>query len=249
MRKLFFAPVLLMAAINPSVCLSTSVVPVQDYSGVAAGLFGNMRTPAALIAGAIVPVGLLSAPKLIKGEPRKEELIKKANCLLAVASLLSEILAITYSTVAINKLAEIQFAPTASVSEFISKNFEFAWLGTNVHFLLGLFGFGILVGTKAYFLYGGRVAKIAGCWSLATFLTCTSYVNYGISIGESMDQEGFRFAKNLFGLTLKYMKLAICKARGRPLSLTAMAITLYSIYLTMKQLIEFISLSSSKNTE
>mmetsp|Transcript_2001 Transcript_2001/g.3040 ORF Transcript_2001/g.3040 Transcript_2001/m.3040 type:complete len:253 (+) Transcript_2001:132-890(+) len=225
----------------PTMSLSPSTaIAVKDYTGVAAGLFNNMRTPAALIAGAIVPVGLLTAPELVKGEPKRLELYKKANCLLAVASLLSEILAITYSTVAINKLAEVQFAPTAGVAQLISKHFELAWIGTNVHFLLGMFGFGLLVGNKAYFTYGGKVARIAGCWSVAAFLQCTSIVNQGMAMGSgNVDEKSFMFAKNLLFLLFKYVKVAFIKARSRPLSMTAFAITAYSLFLTAQQLSNF----------
>ena len=106
-----------------------TALAIKDYSGMAAGLFNNMRTPAALIGGAIVPLGILTAPSIEKDEPKRIQVLKKANCLLAIASLLSEILAITYSTVAINKLAEVQFAHTAGASELISKHFELAWIG------------------------------------------------------------------------------------------------------------------------
>lgn len=205
---------------------------LKDYAGAASGLFNNMRTPAALIGGAVVPLGILSAPPLQENESKKVHLLKKANVLLAIASLLSEILAITYSTVAINKLAEVRFAPTSGVSELIAQNFELAWIGTNVHFLLGLFGFGLLVGSKAYFLYGPKVGKIAGSWSVAAFLQCSSIVNRGIAMGSrDTDGTGFQFAKNLFLLTLKYVGLVITKVKEGPLPMLALSFVLYSFFL------------------
>jgi len=225
---IFASPVLAWSSV------AAASVVVKDFSGVASGLFNNMRTPAALIGGAIVPLGLLTAPALIEGEPKRIQLFKKANLLLAIASLLSEILAITYSTVAINKLAEVQFPLTVGVSELIAKNFEMAWIGTNVHFLLGMFGFGLLVGNKAYFLYGEKIGKIAGCWSVAAFLQCSSIVNRGISMGNGGDvgDVGSRFASNLFTLSLRYVGLVVSKARDRPLSMAAVGVALYSVFLT-----------------
>ena len=121
------------------------------------------------------------------------------------------ILAITYSTVAINKLAEIKFPPTPGVSELMSNHFELAWIGTNVHFLLGMFGFGLLVGSKAYFMYGPKLGKIAGSWSFAAFLQCSSIVNNGIAMGQgNVDKAGFhgdRYANNLVTLCMKYIKI------------------------------------------
>lgn len=123
----------------------------------------------------------------------------------------------------------------------MSKHFELAWIGTNVHFLLGMFGFGLLVGMKAYFTYGGRVAQIAGCWSVAAFLQCTSIVNQGIAmVLGNADEENLKFATNLFSLTMKYLKLAFMKARGKPLSMAAFGITAYSLVLTIHYFAAFV---------
>ncbi len=211
---------------------------LQDFSGTASSLFNNMRTPAALISGAIVPLGLLSAPPLEKDERPKIRLFKKANMLLAIASLLSEVLAITYSTVAINKLAEVRFPPTAGVSELIVNHFELAWIGTNVHFLLGMFGFGLLVGSKAYFTYGSKIGKIAGSWSFAAFLQCTSIVNNGIAMGQgkvdSTGFHGFRHANNLVSLCMKYIKIVLSKGREGPLPFLAIIFFLYSLVVSLE---------------
>ncbi len=152
----FLVLFLSLNCVGKAACLSPipAASVIKDYSGQAAGLFNNMRTPAALISGAIVPVGILSAPAVDEKDSPRLELFKKANCLLAIASLISEILAVTYSTVAINKLAEVKFPPTSGVDDLISQHFELAWIGTNVHFLLGMFGFGLLVGNKAFLTYG-----------------------------------------------------------------------------------------------
>jgi hypothetical protein len=241
-KKIFFLSLVALIAV-PTMSLSpSSAIAIKDYSGVAADLFNNMRTPAALIAGSIVPLCLISAPALKKDESKRVALFKKINFLLGVSSLLSEILAITYSTVAINKLAEVKFAPTAGAAELIAKHFELAWIGTNVQFLGGMFGFALLVGSKAYFVYGGKAAKIAGCLSVAAFLQCTSIVNDGIAMGVGgVDIRKLRFAKNLFSLTMKYLKLAFLKAKGRPLSMTAFGVALYSLFLTAQQLACFVT--------
>jgi hypothetical protein len=152
-----------------------------------------MRTPAALIGGTVVSLGVNSAPPIQENDSPFIKAFKKANLLLGVASLLSEILAVTYSSVAINKLAEIKFEPTQSVIELISKHFKLEWVGTNVHFLMGMFGFGLLVGSKAYLTYGTAVGKIAGLWSVATFMQCLAIVNRGIAMGDGF---GTRFANN-----------------------------------------------------
>lgn len=127
---------------------ATAAAVLKDYSGTASGLFNNMRTPAALIGGTVVSLGVTSAPPIKENDSSFVKLFKKANLLLGVASLLSEILAVTYSSVAINKLAEIKFEPTQSVDDLISEHFKLEWVGTNVHFLMGMFGFGLLMVPK-----------------------------------------------------------------------------------------------------
>jgi hypothetical protein len=78
---------------------------LADYSGAATSLFNNMRAPAALIGGSLVPIGILSAPTIQKDDSKAMVLLKKANIIIAVASLLSEIMAVVYSSIAINKIA------------------------------------------------------------------------------------------------------------------------------------------------
>lgn len=212
---------------------ATATAVLKDYSGTASGLFNNMRTPAALIGGTVVSLGIASAPPIKESDSAFLKIFKKANLLLGVASLLSEMFAVTYSSVAINKLAEIKFEPTQSVDELISKHFKLEWVGTNVHFLMGMLGFGLLVGSKAYFTYGAAIGKIAGLWSVAAFLQCLAIVNRGIAMG---DGSGTRFANNFFGLTIDYMTLVVARARGGALPVAAIGLFLYSLVL-MAQLL------------
>ena len=226
---------------------ASAAANLKDFSGTASGLFNNMRTPAAIVGGAIVPLGILTAPPLNDEDTNKIRLLKKANMLLAIASLLSEILAITYSSVAINKLAEVKFPLTEGVSMLISNHFELAWIGTNVHFLFGLFGFGLLVGTKCFFTYGPKVGKIAGCWSVASFLQCTAIVNRGISMGSGeFGVPRIKFADNLLSLSLKYVSLLIAKAKSGILPALAMGILLYSFTLIIDLLMDGFKAEDSK---
>lgn len=212
----------------------TAAVVLKDHTGAAASLFNNMRTPAALIGGAIVPLGLLNSPVVNPDDSRRVKFFKQMNILLAIGSLLSEILAITYATIAINKLAEITVAPTAGVAELISKHYELAWVGTNIHFLAGLFGFAALVGSKAWFSFGKHVGRIAGCWSAAALLQCISIVNRGIAMGHGeIDDSSARYAANLFTLSCRYLQLIVSHARG-VLSITAFGLLIYSLVLVVK---------------
>ena len=211
---------------------------LRDHPSAAANLFNSMRTPAALVAGAVVPLGILTAPPIRANEPRKVKLFKKLNILLAVSSLLSEVLAITYSTVAMNNLAGFaRSEPTKSVAELISRYFEVSWLGTNVHFLFGLFGLCLLVGSKAHMMYGDAIGRIATCLSLSAFLQSVSVVNRGISQGGGTPAR-LSLTRNFFGLGLKYIKLVIQRSNGNVLSIAAIGLFAYSLYLTLNMFAE-----------
>mmetsp|Transcript_16048 Transcript_16048/g.19970 ORF Transcript_16048/g.19970 Transcript_16048/m.19970 type:complete len:262 (+) Transcript_16048:40-825(+) len=195
---------------------------LRDYSAPASALFNNMRTPAALIGGALVPLGILSAPRIEPNDTPITKFFKKANLLLSIASLLSEVIAITYSTVAINKIAELDTVMSEGVAQFIGDYHLLPWLGTNVHFLLGLFGFGLLAISKPYFLYGRNAGNVVACWATAAMMFCVSIVNKGISMGHgTIDNTGARFSDNLFSLTIKYAHLVWSYAQRGPLAYVA----------------------------
>ena len=173
-----------------------------DHSGAASTLFNNMRIPAALIGASIVPLGLLSAPIVESTDNARAIRWKNANMMLAIVSL---VIAIVHSTVAVNKIAELTYEPTEGVSQFMEKYHELSWIGTNVHFLLGLMGFACLALVKPYYLYGKNVGDACACWIGAAMALCISIVNRGISQGYG--SEGF--ANNLGGLMVTYAKLPL----------------------------------------
>ena len=176
-----------------------------DHSGAASTLFNNMRIPAALIGASIVPLGLLSAPIVESTDNAHAIRWKNANMLLAVVSLMNQVVAIVYSTVAVNKIAELTYEPTEGVSQFMEKYHELSWIGTNAHFLLGLMGFACLALVKPYYLYGKNVGDACACWIGAAMTLCISIVNRGISQGHGSDG----FADNLGGLMVSYAKLLL----------------------------------------
>ena len=186
-----------------------TTVALANYSKDAINLFNNMRAPAALISGGLVPLGILiNQPIDETADNPRTKVLKKAGAVVGAASLLSEIIAVTYASIAINKLVELPSPDTASVADLISKHHELAWLGTNIHFLLGIMGFGLLVGIRVYTVMGNRGGGnlVAGL-SLAFFLQSLAIVNRGISrkIGGVKTQ----FASNLGVLLVNYMRALV----------------------------------------
>jgi hypothetical protein len=228
-------PIIIIIISSSVEALASSAVDVlKDHSGAAMGLFNNMRTPAALIAGSLVPLGILSAPRVEKEDTKVVAFLKKANVILGVTSLLSEVLAVTYSSIAINKLAEVDSPLTRGCAELIAKNYELAWIGTNVHFLVGLMGFGLIVGSKAYIANGPRIGKVTIGWAVAAFLQALAVVNKGIALGHGTGAgDSAKFASNFGTLILRYLRLIIQSSRGGVLAIGAILIAAYSLFETI----------------
>jgi hypothetical protein len=98
---------------------------LQQFAPQAVNLFNNMKTPASILAGALVPLGLLaplpSAPARVesagpgRGESRVARYLRQSYVAVAVLSLLSELISVTWATVAVNQLIETSVAPAESV--------------------------------------------------------------------------------------------------------------------------------------
>ena len=217
-----------------------------------------MRTPAALLSGGLVPLGIITAPKVTDSDTKFVKLLKKANMLLAVASLLSELMAVMYSSIAINKLVEIPSPLTSGVSDLISKNFEVAWLGTNFHFLFGMIGFGLLVGNRVYLAFGNPVGKLALGMSASFFLRALSIINTGIAMGASnigpenacRVNTSVRFASNFSGLALKYLRgiFRHC-ATGGICSIASVVIAVVTVIQTIKMLMSEVTAEGAEAEE
>ena len=185
--------------------ISTSLrLSVTDYSEAARVLFGNVVTPAALLASGLVPLGFLAEPL-----PDNTPIRKKLRCLyffLSVASLANELLAIMYATVARSKLTETVVAPASSVFALIIRDFELPWVGANVHFIFGLLGFVGMIMIRAYTLFPPALNKAAAGLGASALLAMLSVVNTGVAEGV-----GRRHALggNLLSLNIRYIVLIV----------------------------------------
>lgn len=86
---------------------STTSLQVAQYAGQAISLFNNMKTPASIIAGAIVPLGFL-APLQLKCEPDDtvwEGRVRRFYQVLSVVTLATELIAVMFATVAVNQVS------------------------------------------------------------------------------------------------------------------------------------------------
>lgn len=193
---------------------------LADYSGQAARMFDNMRAPAALLAGAIVPLGFFAAPKLEKDDSPREKFVKRLHYLVASIGICCELIAVVWSTVAVNKLNEAAVHPSMSLMELLQRDYELPWIGCNVHFIVGLMAFASLLVSYAYVSFGA-VSKPIACVVCAAECLMISVVNDGVVQGDGREG-GVRFGCNLFSLIKRYGFLLITHAvHGHRLTLLA----------------------------
>ena len=209
-----------------------SSVVLADYSSATASLFNNMRTPASIIAGAMVPVGLLSplAIQPQENDGRVEIFLRKSYPFFAVVALCSQLLSVMWATVAVNQLTEAKHVLTTNVWQLIQQDFQIEWVATNAHFVLGMMGFMWVIGTRAYFVAnGGRLGTSVAGLVFSCFLLLTSIGNRGVAAGGGA---GLQYGTNISALFYTYGRLLIKRACAPktfgPLELGAMAIALVS---------------------
>ena len=126
---------------------SSTALAVKDYAPAAASLFNNMKTPASILAGAIVPLGFLAAlpdpPDDKDNVPffhkTMDRMLRKSYLLVTLFSFGSQLLAVMWATVAVNQLTETVVEPAASVWALLKRQdwLDLAWSATNSHFVLG----------------------------------------------------------------------------------------------------------------
>eukprot|EP00929_Paragymnodinium_shiwhaense_P088184 TRINITY_DN48424_c0_g1_i1.p1 TRINITY_DN48424_c0_g1~~TRINITY_DN48424_c0_g1_i1.p1 ORF type:complete len:354 (+),score=64.53 TRINITY_DN48424_c0_g1_i1:55-1116(+) len=185
-----------------------------DYSPQAAALFDNMRGPAALLIGALVPLGFYDVPKLSDGraEPLTPE--KRAHYLLSTASICCLLTTIVWATVSVNKLAEVRHEPTYDVMQLLKRDYELAWIGSNVNFMMGLFGFAACLISFGLISFG-VIGKCVAFMCASSMCLMVSVINGGIAQGDGSNK-GVRFGSNLATMFCRYMYLLVTKMiRGR----------------------------------
>mmetsp|Transcript_24277 Transcript_24277/g.35982 ORF Transcript_24277/g.35982 Transcript_24277/m.35982 type:complete len:267 (-) Transcript_24277:218-1018(-) len=236
-----------------------SAAALKDYAPAAASLFNNMKTPASILAGAMIPLGFLSPlpqpPAHVKAVPsstnkkgKQEEetdlaiaitksfdrMIRKSYLLVTLFSFGSELLAIIWSTVAVNQLTETAVAPAESVWALLKRDwYDLAWAATNSHFFFGMLGFMWMVGTRAYLMVQAKpwninpvsagdetntnTMSIASILMVASsFLLMISIVNRGVASGGG--QAGNTYGGSVISLFSHYLTLLFEQAFGLAIS-------------------------------
>lgn len=189
---------LLRASTDASTNDATLSPALKDYSNEAASLFGNVRIPAALFAGAAA--GSAFALPLSAGvtEGLKVEMVKRLYALLMMGALSAEIVAVVVSTLTMGALAtQSTLRKTTSLGAFLDDFYNLEWISTRMHFLSGIMFFSVGTGLRAWITIGCPIiAKAALGIILSSSLLCLSFW---------IPLEGDSFLDGVFKLPLKYV--------------------------------------------
>jgi hypothetical protein len=193
---------------------------LKDFRGEASNLFGNVRIPAALFAGA--STGASFAMPLAASEGLRLGLVKRVYALLMMAALSSAIVAVVVSTLTVGSLSTHTTPKTYSVNELIREHFELEWASTRFHFLSGVLYFIVGIGLRAWVSISCPVIAKA---AVGTILSCTLLCVAFIQDAETKSQST-SCMDGVLQLPLSYFTALFRRARTRPLFTAALVVSL-----------------------
>jgi hypothetical protein len=194
---------------------------LKDFRGDASNLFGNVRIPAALFAGA--STGASFAMPLAASEGLRLGLVKRVYALLMMAALSSAIVAVVVSTLTVGSLSTHATPKTYSVNELIRQHYELEWASTRFHFFSGVLYFIVGIGLRAWVSIACPViAKAAvGIISSCTLL-CVAFIQEA----ETKKGPSASCMDGVLQLPLRYCAALFRRARTRPLFTAALVMSL-----------------------
>lgn len=147
--------------------------------------------------------GNLNSPRDIR--------VRKAYNVVAVSSLLSELLSVVWAAVAVNQLTETHVKPVESVWHLLQDDYSLPWSAVNAHFMLGTFGFAFCIGCRIYYHAGkGILGTGLASISLSGLLLMTAIVNRAIASGAGDGVH--RYGGSVIALFRKYGSLLLSRA-------------------------------------
>ncbi len=178
----------------------------DNFAAAASALFANIRLPASILAGALIPLGfgfaLPTEGAAFTAQTRLRFI--QVHRVIAVISYASLLVSIVYASVAINSLAENAHESASSVSALIMREYDLAWVATNCNFLFGLYGALVLIALRALLTWELAEGRVATGFCSAALLLITSVVDEQVRAGG--------YADDLLQLVAKYVTLTVTLA-------------------------------------
>lgn len=188
------------------------VLSGADYTAVASNLFANVRLPASIVAGVLIPLSF-GYPLPSEGatfDVYATAALKKFYRMVSIWAYASLLLCIVSASVAINSIAENVHGPASSVANLIMKEYELAWISTNVNFIFGLCGTLVLVALRALLTWEADEGRVAAGFCGSALLLALSVVDEQVQAGG--------YADGLAQLVFRYTLLSVnqAAATGNP---------------------------------
>ena len=222
---------------------SSGLAEQKEYKSEASNLFGNIRVPAALFAGA--SAGAAFAMPIGSGT-FKVELSKRVYALLMMSSLTFEIIAVVVSTLVVASMSTTtSFPKTSSLEDLLDQHYQFEWVTTRFHFLSGVLLFILGIGIRAWVSISCPIIARAALGTVLTgTLMCVAFVEDSSTTSlytEGDDSRNSSLMNGVLALPWNYLKLLFDKAKTRPLFAIAMAMGLATSAYTVAKIPHIIS--------
>ena len=191
---------------------SSEAAELKDYGSEMSALFGNIRIPAALFAGA--SAGAAFAMPLGTADGLKLGFVKRTYALLMMSALSCQLLAIIVATLSMGTIAvSAESRKAACLADYIEEYFDLSWVTARWNFLAGIFSFVVGMGIRAWMVV---TCPIFGKAALGIIASSTI-----LAVGFVEDNERQRrsngVSKGLLGLTIRYVISMLKKAAKDPL--------------------------------
>eukprot|EP00980_Cylindrotheca_fusiformis_P007070 scaffold1482_cov120-Cylindrotheca_fusiformis.AAC.12 len=138
-----------------------------NYGGIVAGLFGNLRIPASLVAGA--SLGSAFALPLAPRDGLKLGTVKRLYALFMMGSLAGMLLTVLVSTMCMNDIALSPPRYADNANDYIKENYALEWMAA-----------------KSSFMWGSIVFVLGSMLRMWVFLTCPVFANGVVGIMTSL---------------------------------------------------------------
>lgn len=186
----------------------------KDWGPAASGIFNNIRTPAALIAGATFGGIFALQPSL--ADTALQGAAKRIYLLIGIGTLASELVATIVATCALEKLSDEQALNRVGSYEGVKSflrgvGLELDYVASETHFLFGVLGFAIMVGMRAWIAFACPAFGVAG---LSTIIAALCLMLFFINGGSSNAARPFAFLQE----ARLYVELLLQQAFSKPMS-------------------------------
>lgn len=197
----------------------------KDYGGAVANLFGNLRIPASLIAGA--SLGSAFALPFLASDTGLIDFAKRMYIFSMVTTLGSMLLVVILSTIVMNDICLIPPRLAKSVRDYVDEHYLIEWMMVRSSFFYGALAFIVGSAFRAWIsiecpLLGRAVVGILSSISI-------------ISLSYIMDKIRLQCGRPLHESALLYLKEVVRRTKRNPLFGIGVSLWVFSVtYLLVK---------------